>query len=161
MSQCCPEDRSSWRDGRICRTRSWSPGGAPVATTSAGSGTQTVVNAPCGDGNGTTTFNVCDLRGDFVRNWDDGRGIDANRPFGLEQMDAMQGHFHTSTVTGGNGVLIGNGAGIYGATANNWSTSNVGVSVTGPTTDGVNGTPRTATETRPRNYSLMPIIRYQ
>jgi hypothetical protein len=31
----------------------------------------------------------------------------------------------------------------------------------GPLTDGTDGTPRTAAETRPRNNTLLPIIRYQ
>lgn len=34
-----------------------------------------------GAGNGATTFNLPDLRGEFLRGWDDGRGVDAGRVF--------------------------------------------------------------------------------
>ena len=36
-----------------------------------------------GAGDGFTTFNLPDLRGEFVRGWDDGRGVDGGRAFGL------------------------------------------------------------------------------
>lgn len=38
-----------------------------------------------GAGNGTTTFNLPDLRGEFIRGWDDGRGVDSGRSFGNVQ----------------------------------------------------------------------------
>lgn len=38
-----------------------------------------------GAGNGSTTFNLPDLRGEFVRGWDNGRGIDAGRTIGSSQ----------------------------------------------------------------------------
>lgn len=43
-----------------------------------------------GGGDGSTTFNVPDLRGEFARGWDDARGIDAGRGFGSFQ----KGTFH-------------------------------------------------------------------
>lgn len=38
-----------------------------------------------GDGDGSTTFNIPDLRGEFVRGFDDGRGVDSSRVFGSNQ----------------------------------------------------------------------------
>lgn len=38
-----------------------------------------------GVGDGSTTFNLPDLRGEFVRGWDDGRGKDTARVFGTAQ----------------------------------------------------------------------------
>jgi hypothetical protein len=38
-----------------------------------------------GNGNGSTTFNVPDLRGEFLRGWDDSRGVDSGRGFGSAQ----------------------------------------------------------------------------
>ena len=38
-----------------------------------------------GAGDGTATFNVPDLRGEFLRGWDNGRGIDAGRVLGSSQ----------------------------------------------------------------------------
>ncbi len=40
-----------------------------------------------GAGNGTTTFNIPDLRGEFVRGWDNGRGVDASRTLGSTQLE--------------------------------------------------------------------------
>ncbi|AZB57263.1 hypothetical protein EBL89_18410 [Cereibacter sphaeroides] len=41
-----------------------------------------------GNGDGSTTFNLPDLRGEFVRGWDNGRGADAGRAFGSLQVQA-------------------------------------------------------------------------
>lgn len=41
-----------------------------------------------GGGDGSTTFNLPDLRGEFVRGLDDGRGIDTSRTLGSSQGDA-------------------------------------------------------------------------
>jgi len=50
-----------------------------------------------GSGNGSTTFNVPDLRGEWIRSWDDGRGIDSGRTFASAQAGAVQNHTHNST----------------------------------------------------------------
>lgn len=39
-----------------------------------------------GSGDGSSTFNVPDLRAEFVRGWDDGRGVDSGRVFGSYQV---------------------------------------------------------------------------
>lgn len=41
-------------------------------------------------GNGTTTFRVPDLRGEHIRGWDAGRGIDVDRVLGSWQGDAIR-----------------------------------------------------------------------
>ena len=43
-----------------------------------------------GAGDGSTTFNLPDMRGEFPRGWDDGRGVDDGRSFGAVQLDQMQ-----------------------------------------------------------------------
>lgn len=43
-----------------------------------------------GTGDGRTTFNLPDLRGEFIRGWDDGRGIDSRRALGSGQSDAIR-----------------------------------------------------------------------
>jgi len=48
-----------------------------------------------GSGNGSTTFNLPDGRGLFIRGWDDGRGIDTARVFGSTQGDAFEAHYHS------------------------------------------------------------------
>lgn len=42
-----------------------------------------------GAGDGKTTFTLPDLRGEFPRGWDDGRGVDVGRSFGSMQKDAL------------------------------------------------------------------------
>jgi len=42
-----------------------------------------------GAGNGTTTFNLPDLRGEFIRGWDNGRGADASRTLGSWQKGTL------------------------------------------------------------------------
>ncbi len=112
----------------------------------------TAIGTTFGVGDGTTTFNIPDLRGEFVRGWDNGRGVDSGRAFGSLQLDAMQGHKHLQL---GSFVYQG-GNGTYGA---NSDTTSIGQTGT-PITDGSNGTPRTASETRPRNIALLACIKY-
>jgi len=105
-----------------------------------------------GAGDGSTTFNLPDLRGEFVRGWDDGRGIDSGRVFGSTQDDAFQGHFHDSnTVSAAFNVAAG---------ATSVIRPSGDFATQGPVTDGTNGTPRTAAETRPRNIALLAVIRF-
>ena len=43
-----------------------------------------------GSGDGSTTFNLPDMRGYFPRGFDDGRGVDSGRGFGSNQTDQFQ-----------------------------------------------------------------------
>lgn len=109
-----------------------------------------------GVGDGATTFALPDLRGEFLRGWDDARGVDATRAFGSAQTDAFQGHYH-SWLSG-----TSQAAGTTGTAFDTSYTpgSNSGAWVKAPSTDGTNGTPRTAAETRPRNIALLACIKY-
>lgn len=53
-----------------------------------------------GGGDGSTTFNLPDLRGLFPRAWDDGRGIDGGRGFGSFQDSMVLSHHHTAWAEG-------------------------------------------------------------
>lgn len=144
-------------------TLSATPGGAAVSAGSAGSGGQTWVCAPHGDGDGATTFTVPDYRGDFIRGLDSGAGVDANRSVGSLQLDSMQGHFHIwSNSQGAFSSFNGGSATGAGGVAGSPPILQQGVTgaVGAPTTDGTNGTPRTAAETRPRNSALFFTIRF-
>lgn len=52
-----------------------------------------------GAGNGSTTFNLPDMRGEFLRGWDDARGVDSGRTFGSWQDDDNKSHTHTTSTT--------------------------------------------------------------
>lgn len=52
-----------------------------------------------GLGDGSTTFNIPDLRGEFIRGWDDARGVDTSREFGSWQDNQNASHTHTATVS--------------------------------------------------------------
>ena len=46
-----------------------------------------------GAGDGVTTFNIPDSRGEFLRGWDNGRGVDAGRAFATVQQATSIGDF--------------------------------------------------------------------
>ena len=58
-----------------------------------------VIGTTHGAGNGSSTFNVPDLRGEFVRGWDDGRGVDSGRNFGTAQGDNNKQHNHSASAS--------------------------------------------------------------
>ena len=53
-----------------------------------------------GAGNGSTTFNLPDLRGEFIRGFDNGRGVDSGRSIGTLQTADNRSHSHGYTNTG-------------------------------------------------------------
>ena len=97
-----------------------------------------------------------DLRGEFVRGFDDGRGIDTSRVMGTNQADAFQGHKHRKTL----GLTRAYSAEVVSGIDAYYNAGTFILEVGDPVTDGTNGTPRTASETRPRNVALMPVIKY-
>ncbi|EAQ65993.1 prophage MuSo2, tail fiber protein, putative [Marinomonas sp. MED121] len=99
-----------------------------------------------GDGDGSSTFTLPIVGGEFIRMFDDGRGVDDGRVFGSFQEDAFQGHWH-ATAEGGD-TLAGNGY-----LANSPSYSSMDNNARDAVTDGQNGVPRMANETRSRSIA--------
>jgi phage-related tail fiber protein len=56
-----------------------------------------------GVGDGSTTFNLPDLRGEFLRSWDDARGIDPGRGIGSFQAQSWKTWWVTERGFGWNG----------------------------------------------------------
>lgn len=97
-----------------------------------------------GAGDGFNTFSLPDLRGEFIRGWDDGRGADNGRIFGSWQSDQIKAHSH--------------GVPNNGTTGSNYNTTARGDNSTAdqyPQTTETGGT-----ETRPRNRALLACIKY-
>ena len=120
-----------------------------------------------GSGDGTTTFNLPDLRGYFVRGYDNGRGIDSGRVFGSTQADTIVAHNHVINISdpGHTHVIScapisgGGGPGTY-----NGSTGTVVLSANGTINSATTGITATSnntggTETRPKNIALMYCIK--
>jgi microcystin-dependent protein len=103
------------------------------------------VGTDYGVGDGTTTFNLPDLRGEFIRGWDNGRGVDAARARGSAQAQAMQSHTHTTNLI--TGLTTTAGSANYGTTGGSNQFNTAAINATG------------GAETRPRNVALLPCIK--
>jgi microcystin-dependent protein len=134
-------------------------GGTAVNTSGTQSGIHTVYNAAFGFGNGSTTFTLPDLRGEFLRGWDNARGVDSGRVVGLLQTDAFQSHRH-ELVTGHWGISTTNYDSSWMINSQNFATNSTNNYAGTPFSDGVNGNPRLAGETRPRNVAVLACIKY-
>lgn len=105
-----------------------------------------------GAGDGSTTFNVPDLRAHFVRGLDDGRGIDSGRTFGTAQPDQNASHSH-----GQHNVIYTFSGGGYGANfaVEGQFTWPNGTSSSARSTGASGGG-----EARPRNLAMHYIIKF-
>jgi microcystin-dependent protein len=123
-----------------------------------------------GAGDGSTTFNLPELRGEFVRGLDDGRGIDESRTLGSAQAQSYQSHTHTATVSNAEHThnLPSLGGSTFGGTAVSVTTTSTvnrvqayaGMAVSTVAADvSVSNASSGAAETRPRNVALLACIR--
>ena len=119
-----------------------------------------------GAGDGSTTFNLPDLRGEFMRGWDDGRGIDHGRVFGSAQGDAIRnitGSIDTGSHNGQQLFDEATATGVFAISRKQWK------KWTGDSGDGGNNPAAfdfdasrvvpTAAENRPRNIALLACIK--
>ena len=58
-----------------------------------------IIGTTYGAGDGSTTFNLPDLRGETIRGWDDARGVDSGRVIGSWQDGQNKSHTHTGTTS--------------------------------------------------------------
>jgi microcystin-dependent protein len=127
-----------------------------------------VIGTLYGSGDGSTTFNLPDLRGEFIRGWDDGRGVDAGRVFASAQAQAYQSHTHTgSTDTAGShahsydrAVAAGDNDASAGSTRQTQdATQTFGTSSAGSHSHSFTTNASGGTETRPRNIALLACVK--
>lgn len=117
-----------------------------------------VVGTTYGAGDGSTTFTIPDLRGEFLRGWDDARGVDTSRAFGSAQADELESHQHIGGFSRASpfGYASGRyGVDVTGAGSQHSSTSAGTYTQHYPKTSLEGGT-----ETRPRNIALLACIKY-
>lgn len=101
-------------------------------------------------GNGTTTFGLPDLRGEFVRGADLWRGIDTGREIGSKQADSFKDHGHDIFIGGDNNTVRdpSSTAPVTSSTGALTSTGSSQIKSIGDT------------ETRPRNVAMIYCIKY-
>lgn len=115
-----------------------------------------------GSGDGSTTFNVPDLRGEFIRGWDDNCGIDPGRVIGSAQVQDYQSHGHGVIDPGHSHSVnfdVTQGSNATTTFAYNgvsaFALRNTNANTTGITIQNSGGT-----ETRPRNVAILYCIKY-
>ena len=133
------------------------------------------ISTTWGVGDGSSTFNLPDLRGQFVRGWDNSAGVDSGRSFASSQSDQNKEHNHTASTTSLTGGIrkISEGFGAGGsATGVFTKTSDGNNSITGSSsTSPVGGVDFDGshthtiandggTEVRVKNYALMYVIKF-
>ncbi|VVM80754.1 hypothetical protein PS682_02321 [Pseudomonas fluorescens] len=113
---------------------------------------------------GAGNFRLPESRGEFLRGWDHGRGVDAGRAIGSMQLDSLQG-FRMESMRSKASTSWGNddgGAGdpAYGPPMGSVTPGTRPRNLTGAfVSDGVNGVPRVGSETRPRSLAVMWCIK--
>lgn len=116
-----------------------------------------IIGTTYGVGDGTSTFNLPDDRGLFLRGFDEGRGYDSGRVFGSEQADLLRDHYH----------IPPGGMESFMTMVTGWPVPDLPTYTAPPTYDlsyasftgGVGGGLGGA-ETRPRNRAYLPIIKF-
>ena len=132
-----------------------------------------IIGTNYGAGDGSSTFNIPDLRGEFVRGADRGRGVDSGRNVASSQGSANlshghsvsasvndSGHVHTTTFDnkkyfpgGGSTSVSYGGAGGYPADVFTMSSATTGISVS------ISQNNAGGSEARPRNIAMVYIIK--
>jgi microcystin-dependent protein len=127
-------------------------------------------------GDGSTTFRIPDLRGEFIRGFDDGRGADAGRGIGTSQNGQLLSHGHAVSDAGHqhwSGVNNGGGGDYYGSSApvNPTNSAASRYSLIGGLTSNTSHLTSTqqtgitiantgGAENRPRNIALLTCIKF-
>ena len=116
-----------------------------------------VIGTAYGAGDGSTTFAVPDLRGEFLRGWDDGRGADTGRTFGSWQAADNAPHSHGVNDPGhvhtffrqdwGAGVQAGSSYTVGAPQTTSVNSSTTGITINSAGAEG-----------RPRNVALLACI---
>ena len=123
-----------------------------------------VIGTTYGSGNGSSTFNVPDLRGEFVRCFDDSKGTDSGRTIASFQDENFAEHQHRTSHPS-NAPNVGNATDYGTQPPSPWNGSTPGpieydVSYQNFNSTRPKTTPTGGNETRPRNIALLACIKY-
>lgn len=115
-----------------------------------------------GAGDGVNTFNLPDLRGEFPRYWDDGRGVDSGRAIGSFQKPTIVGGYDDNNFDNNISILGNKDSVDYGSDSipasmypGAWPVYTTG---SGASSVGLNTSFYSAT--RPRNIALLACIKF-
>ena len=135
-----------------------------------------IIGTNYGTGNGSSTFNLPDLRGEFIRGFDNGKGTDSGRSIATFQSadNAQHNHSASSSVSESShthnqqGLALGGGSGSVAITLGSGQSYQIGYSgsissrSSGSATTGISVSTTTSnqgSEARPRNIAMMYIIK--
>jgi phage-related tail fiber protein len=126
-----------------------------------------VIGTNFGAGDGFNTFNLPDLRGEFLRGLDDGRGLDSGRGLGTVQASQNLAHAHGGSTTPSgehNHALNTNGVGAGRVGVNEGALHSGSGKISSSTTTAANHQHGIASdggsEARPRNVALLACIKF-
>lgn len=119
--------------------------GAAISRTGIYANLFAAIGTTFGVGDNSSTFNLPDLRGQFIRSWaDDGTVYDSGRAFGTTQADELKSHTHLMYAH----PATGSGGNTGSARSTDLTLGSFYTQATG------------GTETRPRNIALLYCIKY-
>lgn len=142
--------REGWKSGDIKANFSplvptgWLSANGAVVSRTTYAGIFAAYGTMFGAGDGSTTFQLPDLRGEFLRGWDNSRGVDSGRVIGSAQGDMFKAHTHDMGVEAGGGDNLSTPI----------DSGGVDETAVGNPTGSAGGT-----ETRPRNVAVHYLIR--
>lgn len=116
-----------------------------------------------GVGDGFSTFNLPDLRGEFIRGYDNGRGVDSGRVFGSAQSGAISDHNHQWYASSGGGGYRIDATNVGGGAAT-WNSAGAAYNIANDelyfdrytSTAALNN----SGDNRPRNIALLACVKY-
>lgn len=140
---------TAWASGQSITANQYRKNAAGAVYQAVGSGTTSGSDLESDSEvswNLVSVFEVPDLRGEFLRGWDNTRGVDSSRTFASAQSEEFKSHYHNWVVNrGGN-----SGTGRLLAVGDSHNYGDVSI----------NTDSRGGTETRPRNISVMYCIKH-